>query len=43
MVLGQIMTAMPAVNAIPRVVAAPPGIVSYPDLGLPLPRGLVRL
>jgi hypothetical protein len=24
-------------------VAAPPGIVSYPDLPLPLPRGLVRL
>ena len=42
MVLGHIMTAMPAVNAIPRVVAAPPGIVSYPDLPLPLPRGLVR-
>jgi len=34
---------MPAVNAIPAVVAAPPGIVSYPDLKLPLPRGLVRL
>ncbi|HBZ71202.1 MAG TPA: dihydrodipicolinate reductase [Deltaproteobacteria bacterium] len=43
MVLGHIITAMPAVNAIPRVVAAPPGIVSYPDLPLPLPRGLVRL
>jgi len=43
MVIGHIMTAMPAVNAIPRVVAAPPGIVSYPDLPLPLPRGLVRL
>jgi 4-hydroxy-tetrahydrodipicolinate reductase len=43
MVLGHIMTAMPAVNAIPRVVAAAPGIVSYPDLPLPLPRGLVRL
>jgi 4-hydroxy-tetrahydrodipicolinate reductase len=43
MVLGHVMTAMPAVNAIPRVVAAPPGIVSYPDLPLPLPRGLVRL
>jgi len=41
MVLGHIMTAMPAVNAIPAVVAAPPGIVSYPDLPLPLPRGLV--
>jgi len=43
MVLGHIMTAMPAVNAIPAVVAAPPGIVSYGDLRLPLPRGLVRL
>jgi len=42
MVLGHIMTAMPAVNAIPAVVAAAPGIVSYPDLRLPLPRGLVR-
>jgi hypothetical protein len=43
MVLGLVMTAMPAINAIPAVVAAPPGIVSYPDLRLPLPRGLVRL
>lgn len=43
MVLGHIMTAMPAVNAIPAVVAAPPGIVSYRDLQLPLPRGLVQL
>jgi len=42
MVLGHIMTAMPAVNAIPAVVAARPGIVSYSDLRLPLPRGLVR-
>jgi hypothetical protein len=42
MVLGMIMTAMPAINAIPRVVAAPPGIVTYPDLPLVLPRGLVR-
>ena len=41
MVLGNIMTAMPAINAIPSVVAAPPGIVSYADLRLPLPRGLV--
>jgi hypothetical protein len=41
-VLGLIMTAMPAIYAIPAVVAAPPGIVSYPDLRLPLPRGLVR-
>ena len=36
-----IMTAMPAINAIPYVVAAPPGIVTYTDLPLPLPRGLV--
>lgn len=43
MVLGHIMTAMPAVNAIPAVVAAQPGIVSYADLPLPLPRGLARL
>jgi len=41
MVLGHIMTAMPAINAIPAVVAAPPGIVSYADVRLPLPRGLV--
>jgi len=41
MVLGMIMTAMPAVNAIPLVVAAPPGIVTYNDLPLPLPRGWV--
>jgi hypothetical protein len=43
MVLGHIMTAMPAVNAIPAVVAAAPGIVTYNDIVLPLPRGLVRL
>ncbi|MGZ4705188.1 MAG: NAD(P)H-dependent amine dehydrogenase family protein [Acidimicrobiales bacterium] len=41
MVLGMIMTAMPAINAIPYVVAAPAGIVTYTDLPLPLPRGLV--
>jgi hypothetical protein len=41
MVLGMIMTAMPAINAIPYVVAAPPGIVTYTDIPLPLPRGLV--
>jgi hypothetical protein len=41
MVLGMIMTAMPAVNAIPYVVAAPPGIVTYTNLPLPLPKGLV--
>jgi hypothetical protein len=38
MVLGMIMTAMPAVNAIPAVVAAPPGIATYADLPLVLPR-----
>jgi hypothetical protein len=43
MVLGHVMTAMPAINAIPVVVAAPPGILTYNDLRLPLPRGLVRL
>jgi 2,4-diaminopentanoate dehydrogenase len=42
MVLGMIMTALPAINAIPLVVAAPPGIVTYTDLPLPLPRGWVR-
>ena len=43
MVLGHVMTAMPAINAIPAVVAAPPGIVTYTDIQLPLPRGLVRV
>jgi hypothetical protein len=43
MVLGMIMTAMPAINAIPYVVAAPPGIVTYTELPLPLPRGWVSL
>jgi len=43
MVLGHIMTAMPAVNAIPVVVDAPPGIVTYADLRVPVPRALVRL
>ena len=42
MVLGMIMTAMPAINAIPGVVAAREGIVTYADLPLPLPRGLVQ-
>ena len=41
MVLGMIITAMPAVNAIPAVVAAPPGIATYNDLPLTLPRGVV--
>lgn len=42
MVLGHILTAMPVVHAIAPVVAAPPGIVTYADLPLPLPRGVVR-
>lgn len=41
MVIGHIITAMPAVNAIPLVVAAAPGIVTYNDLPVPLPRGRV--
>jgi hypothetical protein len=41
MVLGMIMTALPAINALPFVVAAAPGIVTYNDLPLPLPRGVV--
>jgi hypothetical protein len=42
MVLGHIMTAVPVINAIPAVVAAAPGIVTYADLAYPLPRGHVR-
>jgi 2,4-diaminopentanoate dehydrogenase len=41
MVLGHIMTAMPTINAIPAVVAAAPGIATYNDLPVTLPRGLV--
>ncbi|MCV7125901.1 NAD(P)H-dependent amine dehydrogenase family protein [Mycobacterium lacus] len=41
MVLGHIMTAMPTIHAIPAVVAAAPGIVTYNDLPLTLPRGVV--
>jgi 2,4-diaminopentanoate dehydrogenase len=42
MVLGHILTAVPVVNAIPAVVAAPPGIVTYTDIPVPLPRGYVQ-
>jgi hypothetical protein len=38
MVLGHIMTALPPINAIPAVVAAAPGIATYNDLPLNLPR-----
>lgn len=41
MVLGMIMTAMPAIAAIPYVVAAPPGIASYVNLPMIMPRGRV--
>jgi 2,4-diaminopentanoate dehydrogenase len=41
MVIGMIMTAMPAINAIPWVVAAPPGIATYNDLPLTRPSGWV--
>jgi hypothetical protein len=33
---------MPPINAIPAVVAAAPGIVTYNDLPLVLPRSLLR-
>jgi hypothetical protein len=41
MQIGHIITAVPALNAIPAVVAAPPGIVTYADLGGALARGWV--
>jgi hypothetical protein len=41
MVLFMIATAMPAINAIPAVVAAPPGIVTYHDIPLPTAKGFV--
>jgi hypothetical protein len=40
-VLGHIMTAMPPIHAIAAVVAAAPGIATYNDLPLNLPRGVV--
>ena len=42
MVIGMIATAMPAVNAIPAVVAAKPGIVTYSDLPLTTARGMLK-
>ncbi|OBF39636.1 dihydrodipicolinate reductase [Mycobacterium sp. ACS1612] len=41
MSLGHIITAMPPIHAIPAVVGAAPGIATYNDLQLPLPRGVV--
>lgn len=42
MVIGMIATAMPAVNAIPAVVAAAPGIVTYADLPLTTAHGRMK-
>jgi len=42
-VLGHIMTALPPIHAIPAVVAAAPGIATYNDLPLTLPRGVARV
>jgi 4-hydroxy-tetrahydrodipicolinate reductase len=42
MAIGHIITAVPALNAIAAVVAAPPGIVTYADMDFPMPRGWVR-
>jgi 2,4-diaminopentanoate dehydrogenase len=39
--LGHIITAMPPIHAIPAVVAAPPGIVTYNDLPLVAAKGVV--
>jgi hypothetical protein len=41
--LGHIMTAVPAINAIPAVVAAAPGIATYADLPMTLPRGIAHV
>jgi hypothetical protein len=41
--LGHIMTALPTIHAIPAVVAAAPGIATYTDLPLTLPRGVVPI
>ena len=42
MVLGHVMTALPALNAIPAVVEAEPGIATYAGLPITAPRGWVR-
>jgi 2,4-diaminopentanoate dehydrogenase len=41
MVLGMIITSLPAINAIPAVCAARPGIVTYIDLPMLTARGFV--
>ena len=40
--LAMLMTAMPTVHAIPHVVAARPGVVTYKDLPLVTAVGCVR-
>jgi hypothetical protein len=42
MVLGMVMTSLPAVDAVAPVCDAKPGIVTYLDLPLPSPSGWVR-
>mgnify|MGYP001098972130 CR=1 FL=1 len=42
MATRQSSPAVPALNPIPAVVAAAPGIVTYADLDFPMPRGWVR-
>jgi 4-hydroxy-tetrahydrodipicolinate reductase len=42
MAIGHIITAVPALNAIAATVDARPGIVTYADIGSPMPRGWVR-
>ncbi len=42
MAIGHIITAVPALNAVPVVVEAPPGILTYADMGQAHPRGWVR-
>ncbi len=42
MVLGMIITGLPAVNAIPAVCAAAPGIRTYAELPLITGRGFLR-
>ena len=40
MAIGHIITAVPALNAIASVVDARPGIVTYADIGSPMPAGM---
>ena len=43
LLLGLTITAVPAITAIPAVVGAPPGITTYNNLPLPLPRGVLSV